>query len=102
MKTFKKYAKVINIPYGLCAIYEPHPFRSKAISGAIGEKVDTGIEDDAWTWVYYDFCGNPIGVSEDKPEGTEVDKLTFDNTDWNWTTPECAQNIIDYLNKESE
>ena len=52
--------------------------------------------------MYYDFCGNPIGTSEDKPEGTEVDKLTFDNTDWSWTTPECAQNIIDYLNIESE
>lgn len=96
---YKKYAKVITKEF-LCAIYEPHPFRSSAISEAVGSHVNTGILDDQWTWVYYDWCGNPVGTSDEKPEGVEVDKFTTDNLDFSWTTPECAQNLVDYLNME--
>ena len=96
---YKKYAKVITEGL-LCAIYEPHPFRSVAISEAMGSSVNTGIADDEWTWVYYDWCGNPVGMSDDKPEGIEVDKFTTDNLNLSWTTPECAQNLCDYLNME--
>ena len=97
---YKKYAKVVTNGYSLCAIYEPHPFRSSAISEAAGSHINTGISDDEWIWVHYDYCGNPIGLSAEQPEGVEVDKFTTDNLDCSWTTPECAQNIVDYFNKE--
>ena len=98
---YKRYAKVIpSEPGCLCAIYEPHPFRSSAISEAVGSKVNTGIADDEWCWMYYDWCCNPIGTSVSKPEGIEVDKFTTDNLDFSWTTPECAQKLVDYLNME--
>lgn len=72
---YKRYAKVITKEF-LCAIYEPHPFRSSAISQAIGSHINTGIADDEWTWVYYDWCCNPVGTSDEKPDGVEVDKFT--------------------------
>ena len=97
---YKKYAKVVTKGISLCAIYEPHPFRSGAISEAVGSHVNTGVVDDEWIWVHYDYCGNPIGLSTEQPEGVEVDKFTTDNLDLSWTTPECAQNIVDYFNKE--
>jgi hypothetical protein len=98
---YKPYAKVIPDESGrLCAIYEPHPFRSSAISEAMGAKVNTGIADDEWAWTYYDWCCNPIGIDYVKPDGIEVDKFTTDNLDFSWTTPECAQNMVDYLNME--
>ena len=97
---YKKYAKVITNEYSLCAIYEPHPFRSGAISEAVGSKVDTGVPDDEWIWVHYDWCCNPIGMSDKKPNGIEVDKFTTDNIDFSWTTPKCAQSMVDYLNME--
>lgn len=98
---YKKYAKVITTESGcLCAIYEPHPFRSGAISQSLGYSVDTGIADDEWVWVYYDWCGNAVGVSIGKPDGVEVDEFTVDNLDFSWTTPECAQKLCDYLNME--
>lgn len=28
---YKPYAKVVDLPYAICAIYEPHPFRSNVI-----------------------------------------------------------------------
>lgn len=92
---YKKYAKVVTKDF-LCAIYEPHPFRSEAV----GSNVNTGIADDEWAWVYYDWCCNPVGTSYDKPEGTEVDKFTTNNLDLSWTTPECAQKLVNYLNME--
>lgn len=97
---YKPYAKVITNDGALCAIYEPHPFRSSAISEAVGTRVDTGIADDEWAWTYYDWCCNPIGISYEKPEGIEVDKFTTDNLDFSWTTLECAQKLVDYLNME--
>lgn len=97
---YKRYAKVVTKEF-ICAIYEPHPFRSGAISEAVASSVNTGIADDEWIWVYYDWCGNPVGTSDKKPDGVEVDKFTTDNIDFSWTTPECAQILVDYLNKES-
>ena len=77
---YKPYTKVIPEESGcLCAIYEPHPFRSSAISEAMGSKVNTGIADDEWVWVYYDWSCNPVGISVGKPDGVEVDKFTTDN-----------------------
>ena len=98
---YKHYTKVIPNESGcICAIYEPHPFRSCAIAESVGHPVDTGVSDDEWAWVYYDWCGNPIGLSIGKPEGIEVDKFTTENLDFSWTTPECAQKLVDYLNME--
>lgn len=98
---YKRYTKVItNDRYSLCAIYEPHPFRSGAISEVVGFKVNTDIANDEWAWVYYDWCCNPVGISVSKPDGVEVDKFTTDNLDFSWTTSECAKKLIDYLNME--
>lgn len=98
---YKKYAKVIPEECeALCAIYEPHPFRSSAISEAAGSNINTGIANDEWVWVYYDWCCNPVGISIGKPGGVEVDKFTTDNLDFSWTTPKYAQKLVDYLNME--
>lgn len=98
---YKKYAKIITDEPGcLCAIYEPHPFRSSAISEAVGSNVNTGVADDEWCWMYYDCCGNPVGISHEKPDGIEVDKFTIENIGGSWTTLECIQNLCDYLNME--
>jgi hypothetical protein len=97
---YKPYAKVITNDGCLCAIYEPHPFRSGAISESLGRPVDTGIADDEWVWVYYDWCCNPIGISCGKPDGIEVEQFTTENLKLTWTTPECAQKLCDYLNME--
>ena len=51
----------------------------------------TGINDDEWCWVYYDWCGNPIGLSEDAPNGKVVDMFTEENLG--------SQSLADYLNK---
>ena len=98
---YKKYAKVVTKGFSLCAIYEPHPFRSSAISEAVSSHVSIGVADDEWVWVHYDYCGNLIGMSDEKPDGVEVDKFTTDNLDLSYTTPECAQKIVDYFNKEN-
>ena len=98
---YKKYTKIITEDF-LCAIYEPHPFRSSVISEAVGQYTDTGIADDEWVWVYYDWCCNPVGIGYEKPDGIEVDKFTTENLDFSWTTPQCAQRFVDYLNREGE
>lgn len=74
----KPYTKVLvnNDFYGACAIYEKHPF---------GDGSD-------WCWVYYDWCGNPVGLSKDMPKGEVVDKFTAENLG--------SQSLADYLNKE--
>ena len=97
---YKKYAKVVTNGIAVCAIYEPHPFRSSVLSESVGFQVDSGIADDEWIWNYYDYCGNLIGTSEEKPEGIEVDKFTIENLNLTWTTHKCAQNLVDYLNME--
>lgn len=72
----KPYTKVINLKdfYGACAIYERNPF------------------GDNLCWVYYDWCGNPVGLSMETPDGDVVDKFTEENIG--------SQSLADYLNKE--
>lgn len=96
---YKPYAKVLTIDgfYGACAIYEPHPFRHSSMAEPLkqaGYKVskNLGVPDDEWCWVYYDWCGNPIGMSEYMPEGKVVDKFTEENLG--------SQSLADYLNIE--
>lgn len=102
MIELKPYLKVITTSkyYGICAIYEPHPFRNCGIKKAVEQagytmKGHTGIDDNAWCWNFYDWCANCVGFSDEMPEGKIVDKFTaelfFDN-----------QHIADYLNKENE
>lgn len=96
---YKPYLKVITTEdyLGECAIYEPHPFRDRAIHSALEQRgmsssEHTGINDDEWCWVYYDWCGNPIGLSGDMPDGEVVDKFTKENLG--------NQQLADYLNIE--
>lgn len=96
---YKPYEKVITTRdyYGVCAIYEPHPFRNSAIKLAVEQsgrvyKSNTGINDDEWCWVFYDWCGNPVGLSDEKPEGETVDKFTTENLG--------NEKLAEYLNKE--
>lgn len=97
---YKPYAKVITTGgfYGSCAIYEPHPFRHSSMKEVLeqaGYKIpkNIGFPDDEWCWVYYDWIGNPIGLSVDMPEGEIVDKFTEENLG--------DQSLADYLNIES-
>ena len=101
MIELKPYLKVVTSPkyYGICAIYEPHPFRNCAIKEAVEKdgktmKGHTGVNDNAWCWVYYDWICNPIGVSYTMPEGTLVDKFTEENLG--------DKNLADYLNEEDK
>lgn len=96
---YKPYTKVITTKdyWGECAIYEPHPFRNSVIHSALEQvgkqsSQHTGIKDGEWCWVFYDWCGNPIGLSENMPEGEVVDKFTEENIG--------SQNLADYLNVE--
>jgi hypothetical protein len=75
---YNPYTKVINLKdfYGVCAIYERNPF---------------GDKDDL-CWVYYDWCGNAVGLSMDMPEGEVVDMFTEENIG--------NQKLADYLNIE--
>lgn len=85
----KPYMKVClkNGP-AVCAIYEPHPFRTSALPGDLS----MGISDDEWCWTYYDWCGNPIGISDDMPEGDVVPTFTAENVG--------SKELADYLNVE--
>ena len=97
---YKPYEKVLttNDYYGVCAIYEPHPFRNSAIKDAIEQSgytcnADIGINDDEWCWVFYDWSGNPIGWSNKKPEGETVEKFTKEKFYSN-------ASLAEYLNEE--
>jgi hypothetical protein len=82
----RPYVKIVDL-VNMCAcvaIYEPNPFRPEAILGAVqqsnkqpGEKFDLGDSnvDNQWCWVYYDWCGNPVGLGNDIPEGRLTYKL---------------------------
>lgn len=100
MIELKPYLKVIVKTYaGVAAIYEPHPFRNCVIKKAIEQSghtmgVSTGIDDFAFCWVFYDWCGNPVGLSDNMPEGEIVDSFTAENLG--------DQSLADYLNKENE
>lgn len=94
------YKKVVlEHRFAVCAIYEPHPFRDRSIREAVeqaGRKMSghTGIANDAWCWVFYDWCGNPVGLSDNEPEGTVVDKFTAENLD--------SADLAEYLNRENQ
>lgn len=96
---YKPYEKVVTSDCcgAVCAIYEPHPFRNCAIKYAVEQNggaynSNTGIKDDVWCWVFYDWCGNPVGLSHERPEGEVVDKFTAANVG--------DENLAEYLNKE--
>ena len=96
--SIKPYQKVLTPigHFGVCAIYEPHPFRDSFIQAALNSSglqsnQHTSIMDDAWCWVYYDWCGNAIGVGNQKPEGRVVEKFTAEHFHGD-------QNLADYLN----
>jgi hypothetical protein len=74
---YKPYTKVLTTKdyYGECAIYEKNPF------------------GDDLCWVYYDICGNPVGLSAEMPDGEVVDKFTAEHFGG-------YQQLADYLNKE--
>lgn len=100
MDKLKPYMKVLtlNPPFACCAIYEPHPFGASAITDAVRQtgrepKGSTDIDDDTWCWVYYNWCGNPVGLSDTMPVGTVVDAFTVDNLG--------DQSLADYLNYEN-
>lgn len=96
---YKPYTKVItsNAYYGVCAIYEPHPFRDGAIQSALNKEgmqsyQHTGISDNEWCWVYYDWIGNPIAIGNKMPDGEIVEKFTEENI--------RDKKLADYLNME--
>lgn len=103
---YKKYSKIPlpkNCPIAIAAIYEPHPFRSNVISEAIGHSIDTGIANDECCWVYYDWCGNAIGIGDDLPDGEFVEMFTADNLGCEYkysTDKENYERLAEYLNKE--
>jgi hypothetical protein len=90
------------------AIYEPNPFRPEAILGAVkqskkrpGKTICLGDGrnvDDDWCWVYYDWCGNPVGLGSEVPEGKLTYKLKPE--DFEWMGYDNAVRYCEYLNKE--
>lgn len=100
MTELKPYLKVIlEHRFAVCAIYEPHPFRNCVIEEAIKQQGyemvgRSSVNDNEWCWVYYDWCGNPVGLSDGFPEGVIVDKFTAENIG--------SQSLADYLNTENE
>lgn len=106
MNLIRPYIKVIDLVTALAcvAIYEPNPFRPSAIKEAIesngkkSDSYDTGVDDNEWCWVYYDWCGNPIGLGKDVPEGRLTYKLKPE--DFEWMGYENAVRYCEYLNRE--
>lgn len=109
MNLIRPYVKIVDLvnTYGCVAIYEPNPFRPEAILGAVkqsgkkpGKKINLGDNNinDQWCWVYYDWCGNPVGLSADAPEGRLTYKLKPE--DFEWMGRENAIRYCEYLNKE--
>ena len=98
------YVKIVDLvnTYGMIAIYEPHPFRSSAISEAAGTNVNTGISDDDWAWVYYDWCGNPVGTSHDVPEGRLIYKVKPSDIQSWYSYESDAVRMCEYLNMEND
>lgn len=104
----KPYMKIIEMEnkYACVAIYEPHPFRPEALreaiesSGKKSDNYDTGVDGNQWCWVYYDWCGNPVGLSESAPEGRLVYKLKPE--DFEWMGHDNAVRWCEYLNRENE
>ena len=111
MNLIRPYVKVVDLvnAYACVAIYEPNPFRPEAILGAVkqsGKIPNKRINlsncnlDDQWCWVYYDWCGNPVSLGMDVPEGRLTYKLKPE--DFEWMGHENAVGYCEYLNKENE
>ena len=109
MNLIKPYVKIVDLinAYACVAIYEPNPFRPEAIVGAVkqlgkkpGKIINLGgsLEDESWCWVYYDWCGNPVGLGRDVPEGRLTYKLKPE--DFEWMGYDNAVNYCEYLNRE--
>lgn len=109
MDLIRPYIKIVDLvnAFACVAIYEPNPFRPEAIIGAIkqsdktpNKRIDLGDcnIDDQWCWVYYDWCGNPVGLGADIPEG----RLTYQlkPEDFEWMGYDNAVRYCGYLNKE--
>ena len=101
-KPYEKY--VLNSGLAVAAIYEPHPFRNIAVKSAVEKSWhnygynNTGVEDNAWCWVLYDWIGNPIGIGNeilDELEPRKVEKFTVAHGF-------ASQEIVDYLNEDAE
>ena len=109
MNFIKPYVKIVDLTnrYACVAIYEPNPFRPEALAGAIKQSnkqsdqmitLGNTVSDENWCWVYYDWCGNPVGTSMEAPEGRLTYKLIPE--DFEWMGPENAERYCEYLNKE--
>lgn len=109
MNLIRPYIKIVDLvnAYACVAIYEPNPFRPEAFVDAVrqsgkkpGKKIDLGDNslDDQWCWVYYDWCGNPVGLGSDIPEGRLTYKLVPE--DFEWMGYDNAVRYCEYLNKE--
>lgn len=109
MNLIRPYIKIIDLEnaFACVAIYEPNPFRPEALSTAVkqsgkkpGQKIDLGDDniDDLWCWVFYDWCGNPVGLSKDMPEGKLTYKLKPEY--FEWMGHENSVRYCEYLNKE--
>ena len=109
MHLIRPYVKIVDLvnAFACVAIYEPNPFRLEAILGAVkqsGKTPNKRIDlsncnpDDQWCWVYYDWCGNPVGLGKDVPEGRFTYKLVPE--DFEWMGHDNAVWYCEYLNKE--
>ena len=111
MNLIRPYVKVVDLVnhYACVAIYEPNPFRPEAIYEAVKQVnknpgkiqiIDIGdpLNDESWCWVYYDWCGNPVGLGRDVPEGRFTYKLVPE--DFEWMGHENSVRYCEYLNNE--
>lgn len=109
MNLIRPYVKIVDLvnAYACVAIYEPNPFRPEAILGAIKQSGKTPNKrinlgdyniDNQWCWVYYDWCGNPVGLGMDVPEGRFTYKLVPE--DFKWMGHDNSIRYCEYLNKE--
>ena len=105
MNLIRPYVKIYDMECGFAciAVYEPHPFRDSAIQDAvksIGKKSNqhTGIDDDEWCWIFYDWCGNPVAISDEMPEGKFTYQVKPEH--FEWMGHDNAVRFCEYINKE--
>ena len=109
MNLIRPYVKIVDLvnAYACVAIYEPNPFRPEAFIEAVkqsgkkpGKTINLGDDSQSnqWCWVYYDWCGNPIGLGSDIPEGRLTYKLKPE--DFEWMGYDNSVRYCEYLNKE--
>lgn len=81
------YVKIIDLvdAYGMIAIYEPHPFNTYE-----------------WRWIYYDWCGNPVGESYDAPEGRLIYKVKPSDIESRYSNKSDAIRMCEYFNLEND